>query len=175
MGRSGLSVLGLQRTFRGGRVVLGSSRTCASQLNRAPRCQLIMLTLGFSAQPLNRCARSWLPVLLAALARRSCSPFLLVALLAAAGSSSVCVGRARRSCSRWIFQRLRWSSSPQALPPTFCPELASPRFVHSSPAPPRLQNRFQPRSSRHPHRLQPCRQHLALLSSLVSRIVPKLA
>jgi len=79
-----------------------------SQLNHAPRCRLITLTLGFSAQPLcsfvaaHLARRGSSPLVLATLARRSC----LLAVLA------------RRSSSRWILQRLRWSRSQQALHPT---------------------------------------------------------
>ena len=93
-----------------------------SQLNHAPRCRLITLTLGFSAQPLcsfvaahlaRRCSS---PLVLATLARRSCLRCVLAVL-------------ARRSCSRWILQRLRWSRSQQALHPTFVSRARQLRLV----------------------------------------------
>ena len=73
--RSGLVGLDLERTCRSGRVVFGLQRTCRAgssfwglhQLELSSSIMhlaaLIKLNLGFSAQPIDRCARSWLPVI----------------------------------------------------------------------------------------------------------------
>jgi hypothetical protein len=78
--------------------------------------------------------------------------------------SFVAARLAGRTCSSFL--------QPLCLPAFSCSPAPS-HVVSSSPAPPRLQNRSQPRSSHPPLRIQPCHQHLALLPSLVSRIVPK--
>ena len=106
-----------------------------------------MLPLGFSAQPHNQCACSWLPALQAQPARRRWFPPCL----------RTTPGRQRANQPREGSMVALTSLEPKK----------GSTVAFTSPLP-RLQNRFQPRSSHLPPRLQPCRQHLAQASSPAS-------